>query len=120
LLPSNNYNAAGFSVYGGGQVYLPGKFQLSSYINYNYQAAVKTAPAVYYKMLNATLSKAFFKGDNLKFSITGNNLLNQNQNQRNINATGFTQNTYNSIQRYFMLNITWDFTKFGTGTTANN
>ncbi len=118
LLPSNNYNAAEFYLYGGGTVYLPGKIQISSNIDFNYQAAVKSAPAVSYKMWNATLTKAFFKGDNLKVSITGNNLLNQNQNTRNINPSGFTQNTYNSIQRYFMLNITWDFTKFGTSTTT--
>ena len=119
LLPSNNYNAAEFSLYGGGTVYLPGKIQISSNINYNYQAAVRSAPAVNYKMLSATLSKTFFKGDNLKVSIVGNNLFNQNQNYRGINPSGFTQNTYNSIQRYFMLNVTWDFSKFGTTSTTN-
>lgn len=116
LLPSNNYNAAEFYMYGGGTVYLPGKFQISSNFNYNYQAAVRSAPAVHYKMLQATISKTFFKGDNLKVSIVGNNLFNQNQNYRNINPSGFTQNTSNSIQRYFMLNVTWDFSKFGTST----
>jgi hypothetical protein len=116
LLPSNNYNSAEISAYSGGTVYLPGKFQVGYNFDYRYQAAVKGAPAVYYKMLNANVSKTFFKGDNLKISINGNNLLNQNQNQRYVNATGLTQNTYNSILRYFMLNITWDFSKFGTTT----
>lgn len=118
LLPSNNYNSAGFSLYGGGTVYLPGKFQISSNIDFNYQAAVKSAPAVSYKMWSATLSKTFFKADNLKVSIVGNNLLNQNQNYRGISSYGFTQSTSNSIQRYFMLNITWDFSKFGTSTSS--
>ncbi|GAB2985979.1 TonB-dependent receptor [Mucilaginibacter puniceus] len=116
LLTSGNYNAPGFTMYGGGTVYLPGKFQISSTIDYNYQAGVRGAPAVIYKMWSATMSKTFLKGDNLKLSIVGNNLLNQNQNSRYFSANGFTQNTYNSIQRYFMLNITWDFTKFGTST----
>jgi hypothetical protein len=116
LLPSNNFNAAEFYMYGGGTVYLPGKFQISSNFNYNYQAAVRNAPAVHFKMMQATISKTFFKGDNLKVSIVGNNLFNQNQNYRNINSSGFTQNTSNSIQRYFMLNVTWDFSKFGTST----
>ena len=98
---------------------MPGKIQISSNINYNYQAAVRSAPAVNYKMLSATLSKTFFKGDNLKVSIVGNNLFNQNQNYRGINPSGFTQNTYNSIQRYFMLNVTWDFSKFGTSSNPN-
>jgi len=120
LLPSNNYNSATFSVYGGGTLFLPGKIQLSANLDYRYQAAVKTAPAVYYKMLTASISKTFFKADNLKLSIAGNNLLNQNQNQRNVNANGFTQNTYNSILRYFMLNITWDFSKFGTSASTTN
>ncbi|MEO8886545.1 MAG: TonB-dependent receptor [Mucilaginibacter sp.] len=120
LLPSNNYNSAGLTVYGGGAIYLPGKFQISSSIDYTYQAAVKSAPAVYYKMWNASLIKTFFKGDNLKFSLTGNNLLNQNQNIRTVNASGFTQNTYNSIMRYFIFNITWDFSKFGTTAATTN
>lgn len=116
LMPANNYNAAELFLYGGGTVYLPGKFQISSNIDYNYQAPVRNAPAVSYKMLSATLSKTFFKGDNLKVSIVGNNLLNQNQNYRGVGNFGFSQSTYNSIPRYFMLNITWDFTKFGTST----
>ncbi len=116
LMPANNYNAAEFNLYGGGTVYLPGKIQISSNIDYRYQAPVRNAPAVRYKMLSATLSKTFLKGDNLKVSIVGNNLLNQNQNYRGVGNLGFSQSTYNSIPRYFMLNITWDFTKFGTST----
>lgn len=117
LMPANNYNATELFIYGGGTVYLPGKFQISSNFDYNYQAPVRNAPAVSYKMLSATLTKSFFKGDNLKVSIVGNNLFNQNQNSRNVGNFGFSQYTYNSIPRYFMLNITWDFTKFGTSTT---
>jgi hypothetical protein len=116
LLPSNNYNAAELYLYGGGTVYLPGKIQISTNINYNYQTAVRNAPAVIYKMVSATLSRTFFKGDNLKMSIVGNNLFNQNQNYRGVGNFGFSQYTYNSIPRYFILNITWDFTKFGTST----
>lgn len=117
LMPANNYNAAELFIYGGGTVYLPGKFQISANFDYNYQAPVRNAPAVSYKIVSATLTKSFFKGDNLKVSIVGNNLFNQNQNSRNVGNFGFSQYTYNSIPRYFMLNVTWDFTKFGTSTT---
>jgi len=120
LLPSNNYNAAYMYANGGGTIYLPGKIQINTNFNYNYQAAVKSGPAVYYKIWNASITKSFFKEDNLKFTVTGNNLLNQNQYSRNVNPNGFTQSTSNSILRYFMFNITWDFSKFGTSASTTN
>jgi hypothetical protein len=120
LQAERNYNSAGFNggIYFG--LYLPAKFQLSSNFDYDYQGAVQNAPAVSQPMLSASLNRSFFKNESLKLSVTGNNLLDVNPNNRNITATGFTQTNYATIRRYFMVTLSWDFTKFGTTNTPAN
>lgn len=120
LQTQSNYNAAGFSGYAYFQLFLPAKFQLSGDFDYEYQGAVQNAPAVSQPMLGASLNRSFFKNESLKFSLSGYNLLDVNPNFRNITATGFTQTTYAAIRRYFMVTLSWDFTKFGTTDTASN
>ncbi|GAB2985972.1 TonB-dependent receptor [Mucilaginibacter puniceus] len=114
LTPSQNNNALTYNISADGVLWLPGKFQLASDISYRYEAAIQNLPSVDYKLLNASISKTFLKGDNLKFSLTGTNLFNQQQTNRNTNSTGTTQSFSNNLGRYFMLTVTWDFTKFGT------
>jgi len=121
-LPNGNYNAAGLNIYSSGDLYLPGKIQLGANFNYSYQAAVNGIPALYRRVLNATVTKSFFKDENLKLIVSGNNLLNQDQIQRTPASTGsgFTQTSYNTIKRFFMLTVTWDFTKFGTSSSSTS
>lgn len=64
--------------------------------------------------MDAAIHKTFLKGDNLKLSLTGTNLFNQQQVNRSSSGTGTTQSFTNNLGRYFMLTVTWDFTKFGT------
>jgi outer membrane receptor protein involved in Fe transport len=64
--------------------------------------------------MDAAIHKTFLKGDNLKFSLTATNVFNQQQINRNAGSTGTTQSFTNNLGRYFMLTVTWDFTKFGT------
>ncbi len=113
----NSYNSAGANAYAYFSLYLPGKFQLSTDFQYYYQAAIKDAPAVNRPMLSAGIHKNFLKNESLKFSITGNNLFNRDQNFRGITPNGFSQTNYASIRRYFMVTLSWDFTKFGTTST---
>lgn len=120
LQAQSNYNSAGFNGYAYFNLYLPAKFQLSSDIDYEYQAAVQNAPAISQPMLSASLNRSFFKNESLKLSVTGNNLCDINPNNRNITATGFTQTNYAAIRRYFMVSLSWDFTKFGTTDTPSN
>lgn len=114
LTPNQNNNALTYNISADGVLWLPGKFQLASDISYRYEAAIQNLPSVDYKLLNASISKTFLKGDNLKFSLTGTNLFNQQRIDRNTNSTGTTQSFNNNLGRYFMLTVTWDFTKFGT------
>jgi len=117
-LPSNNSSPLGYRISASGQLFLPGKFQLSSDISYQYNRAVPNIAAYDYKMWNASIVKTFLKGDNLKFMVTANNLFNQDVISRGSSVTGISQTRTNNILRYFMLTVSWDFTKFGTTTSA--
>ncbi len=118
-LQQGNNNSFGYNASTQGTLYLPAKFQLASDFSYRYQGPTQMIPPVITRMWNATVSKTFFKGDNLKLSVGGNNLLNQEIVTRTPTATGITQTSVNTIKRFFMFTISWDFTKFGT-TTAQN
>jgi hypothetical protein len=120
IMPQNNNNASGMNVNGRGTIYLPGKFILASDVNYRYSAATQNIPAINMTILNASLSKTFLPEDKLKLSISGVNLLNANPTLgRSITTTTITQSSYNTIMRYFMLTVSWDFAKFGTTAATN-
>jgi len=120
LIPQNNNNAAGLNVNARGALYLPGKFILNSDVNYRYTAKTQRIDAINMTLLNASLSKAFLKEDKLKLTLSGINLLNANPTlNRSVGATQISQSSFNTIMRYFMLSVSWDFTKFGTSAATN-
>ena len=114
--PDGNNSPFGYNISASGQLFLPFKFQIASDISYRYFGSAQSIPAYDTKLWNASIIKTFLKGDNLKFMVTGNNLFNQDAISRNTGNTGVTQSTTNNILRYFMLTVSWDFTKFGTTT----
>ncbi|HSC37387.1 MAG TPA: outer membrane beta-barrel protein, partial [Chitinophagaceae bacterium] len=115
LSGQRNNNAAGFYGELTADWHLPCKFEVASAMHYSYTAATQTLTAQNRAIWDASLSKAFFKNENLRLSLAANDLLNQNINfTRNVTANAITQNSFNSIRRYFMLSLTWDFTRFGT------
>jgi hypothetical protein len=110
-----NNNGHGWNGYGGFDIYLPGKVSIGSDANYQYNSATQTFSQDYTKVLwNAHLTKAFNKAENIKVTLTCNDILNQNSGfDRSSNAGLITQNTYTTIKRYFMLSLVWDFNKMG-------
>jgi hypothetical protein len=110
-----NNNSKGFSANGRINIYLPAKFLISSDANYTYTGKTETFDSDLSKtILNASLNKTFFKADNLKISLSGNDLLNQNVGfYRSTNANVISQSDYTTIKRYFMFSVTWDFNKMG-------
>jgi hypothetical protein len=115
LQPEVDNNAAGFNGNLGFTVFLPAKFQLSSNINYQYLG--KTAvfnEDLSRAIINASLSRTFLKAQNLKLSLSGNDLLNQNIGfNRNVSGFLLVQNSFTTIRRYFMLSLSYDFNKTG-------
>ena len=120
LQPLTNNNAAGFEGYGSFNIYLPLKFGIGSDVQYTYNAATEAFSAEHLTKLNSYIFKTFLKDDKLKISLSGNDLLNQNLNfTRGISGNTTTQTNTTGIRRFFMLSVTWDFTKFGTVKSAN-
>jgi hypothetical protein len=63
---------------------------------------------------NAYISKAFLKDRSLVAKVYANDILNQNIGYTRYNDPSYiSENTYNTIRRYFMLSLTWNFTKTG-------
>jgi len=115
LQPLSNNNAAGFSGNGSFDLYLPLKFGAGSSVRYTYNASTQTFSTEYLTIWNAYIYKTFLKDDKLKISLSANDLLNQNSNfTRGISGNTTTQTNTTGIRRFFMLSLTWDFTKFGT------
>ena len=95
---------------------LPKQFGFRTTLNYTYQAKTAAFSNDYKVLLvNASLSKNFLKQQNLKFSVSGNDLFNQNIgfNRSNI-GTAIVQNSFTTIKRNIMFSLAWDFSKFGT------
>jgi len=117
LQPNINNNGSGFRADGGLAVYLPGKFRIGVDNNYEYTAKTQSFNTDFSKeIINASIVKTFLKNDNLKFTIWGNDLLNQNVGfSRTANSNMIIQNSYTTIKRYFMLTIDYEFTKMAGG-----
>jgi outer membrane receptor protein involved in Fe transport len=65
-------------------------------------------------LVNGWIGKKLLKNDQLMFKAAVNDLLNQNNGfSRDVNSSFITQNTYNTIKRYFMFSVVWNFTKAG-------
>ncbi|NCI47063.1 outer membrane beta-barrel protein [Sediminibacterium soli] len=64
--------------------------------------------------INPTLRKVFTKSDAWEVKLYINDLLNQNQGvSRSVNSNFQTATTYQTIQRYFMLSLAYNFNKNG-------
>ena len=121
LQQQSNNNGWGLSGRYGLSVFLPWKLEIASDGRYTY-----TAPTALFDenfeqfIVNATVSKKFLKNENLRFSVSVNDLLNQNKGfTRYANNNMFTQNSYTTIARYFLFSLTWDFSKMGGVPTQN-
>lgn len=63
---------------------------------------------------NAAINKMFLKDKSLRLSLVGKDLLNQNDGfSRSVYNNTISQSNFTTIQRYFMLSLSWDFNKMG-------
>jgi hypothetical protein len=114
LQQNTNNNSYGFSGSGSATLYLPGNFQISSRVNYRYTGKTPSLAAVSYTIVNGTIDKTFLKDNSLKLTATLNDIFNQNIGfSRNPNGAMITQSSWNTIRRFFMIGVTWDFSKMG-------
>jgi hypothetical protein len=98
------------------EVFLPLKFQVHTDLDINLRQ--KTSVFDYNTnvvLWNAWLGKKFLKNDALLVKVSANDLLNRNIGfNRTVNSNYISQNTYSSIQRYFLFSVVWNFNKAGT------
>jgi len=115
LQPEFNNNGWGINGSGGFNVYLPGKIQIGSDGNYMFTEATQSFSEDFERLIvNAYITKKFFKDENLRFTVSGNDLLNQNVGfRRSAYNNNISQNSYTTIRRYFMFSVTWEFSKMG-------
>jgi hypothetical protein len=118
LQPNVNNNGWGAQAGLNGTIYLPGNFQVGTYSSYQYNAPTASFQSSFSQiLLNMFIIKTFGKKNNLMVELWGNDLLNQNAGfSRNAQANLITQTTYNTLKRYFMLSINYDFTKMAGAT----
>jgi len=96
---------------------LPKKFEIGTDINWDIRQKIASFDNNNNVFLwNAYISRKFFKGNDLEVRATGYDMLNQNKGfSRVAYANTITQQSYNTIRRYFMLSIIWNFTKTAMG-----
>ncbi|MET0572606.1 MAG: outer membrane beta-barrel family protein, partial [Pedobacter agri] len=112
-----NSDGWGWNGYASGNVQLPAKFELSSDAQYEYRGTTQTFNETFSRFLwNASITKKFFKSENLKLMMTVNDILNQNVGfDRTAYNGNITQSSYITIRRYFLFSVIWDFNKMGGG-----
>ncbi|PST85126.1 TonB-dependent receptor [Pedobacter yulinensis] len=115
LQPDVNNNGWSANGQASFRVYLPGKIEIGSDANYNYRARTQSFNEDFERLLlNASLTKKFFKQENLAIVLSGNDLLNQNIGfDRRASNNLIIQNSYTTIRRYFLFSVIWDFNKMG-------
>ncbi len=109
-----NNNGWGFSGSGNVSIFLPGKVEIGSEVRYERAAQTAQLKRFERTIINSSITKKFMKAENLRMTITANDLLNQNVGfNRSVSENMLTQSSYVTIKRYFMYSLIWDFNKMG-------
>lgn len=102
-------------------VNLPFKFEVGTSIDWNIRQRLDPQDRnnnVF--RWNAYISRPFLKDRSLVAKLYANDILDQNVGYNRYNAADYiSESNYNTIRRYFMLSITWNFTKTGGAAPAS-
>ncbi|MES2807486.1 MAG: outer membrane beta-barrel protein [Bacteroidota bacterium] len=92
---------------------LPFGFYIGEECNYEFTGKNQVFADDFHRvLLRAYMGRNFFD-ENLKVSVSGSDLFNQNTGySRNGLQGSFTEERFNTIRRFVMLSVTWDFSKF--------
>lgn len=103
-----------YSVGGNGSKQLPAKFVLAADCDMNFYQKIGTFRQQNIALVNASISKMFFKNNDLVLKAAINDIFNQNTGfSRNLQTNLATQTMYTAIHRYLMFSVTWNFSKNG-------
>jgi len=117
LQPNVNNNGWGAQANMDGTIYLPAKFQFGTYSTYQYNAATASFhQSISLPIINLFIIKTFMKNDNLSIEAWENDVFNQNSGITRVAAANqITQTINNTLKRYFMLTINYNFAKMAAG-----
>ena len=96
---------------GGGGIYLPGKFEIFTDASYLYEGATEVFDEPFNKFLwDMGVRKKFLKDASLIVTLAAYDILDQNTGfSRTASYNINTQKTYDTLHRYLMLSVSWDF-----------
>jgi hypothetical protein len=105
-----------FVIHPDADLFLPLKFQVHADCDLNLRQKTGAFDRnTNVALLNAWFGKKLLKSDALLIRASVNDLLNQNIGfSRRVNSNFISQNTYTTIQRFFMLSVSWNFNKAGS------
>lgn len=122
IRPDVNNNYWNMNTYAGFNVQLPGGFEISQ----NLSASLREQTAVFTTnnnviYWNAYLAKKISKDKKSEIRFSAFDILDQNKgvNRTTSNIT-VTEVTYETLHRYFLLSLVWNFTKNGAGTASSS
>ena len=97
-------------------IYFLKKFQFNTDVNYLWQQKTQTFSDNFRRTIwNAWIGRNFFSKDQLTVKISCHDILSENNGYaRTATNTFFSENRFTTIQRYFMIGATWNFTKFNS------
>lgn len=113
LRPDQNNNGFVFGSNGSLEYFITKTFKLYTNYDYSFEAATEAFSEDLSRFLiHPGISKKFFKNESLMLDFTINDLLNENIGYSRAQSNSvFVQRRFDTIQRYYMLKLSWDFNK---------
>lgn len=113
LTPDRNNNYWSYGGRADGFINLPWNLELQSDADLNLRQKTPSFPnAVNIIVWNAQLNKKFLKDKSLKIGVIAHDILNQNIGfDRTINSNFISEQRYDRLARYFLLSVSWTFSK---------
>ncbi len=98
---------------------VPGKLALTISADYEYNGPTEAFDNKLSRLiLDVNIYKTFLKNKNLRITVYAKDLLDQNTGFiRNVNNNMMRQESFSTIRRYFLLALSWDFSKMSPSAT---
>ncbi len=113
LSPDQNNSGFVFTSGGGLEYFFSSSFKVYTNYDYSYEAPTEAFDQKIERFLvHPGISKKFLKNESLMLDFTVNDVFNQNIGYSRMQSNSiFIQRRYDTIRRYYMLKLSWDFTK---------
>ena len=113
LSPDQDNNGFIFGVSGSVEYFFASSFKVYTNYDYSYEAPTAAFDQKLERFLvHPGISKKFFKNESLMLDFTVNDVFDQNLGYSRAQSNSvFTQKRFDTIRRYYMLKLSWDFNK---------